>query len=107
MLTPVVDGQGTNGAAVAGGVVAGLVGFCVWTVLMVAVTYGVSSALGDAGGTAVLIALVVVPLAAAVLLLALPGTRAVGAGFVGGLSGGFLLGAAGALLLFWAAGFSL
>ncbi len=40
--------------------------------------------------------MVLLPLAAAVLLLAMPGTRAVGAGFVGGLSGGFLLGAVGA-----------
>ena len=101
------DQQRASGAAVAGGVVAGLVGFGVWTVVMVAVTYGVSSALGDSGATAVVLALVLAPLAAAVLLLALPRTRAVGAGFVGGLSGGFLLGAAGALVLFWAAGFSL
>ena len=85
----------------------GLLGFGAWVVLTVAVTYGASSALGDGGGTVVLLAMIVLPLAAAVLLLALPGTRVVGAGFVAGLSGGFLLGAAGALLLFWAAGFSL
>jgi hypothetical protein len=106
MLTP-VDRQRASGAAVAGGVVTGLLGFGVWVVVTIAVAYGASNVMGDGGGTAVVLAMVLLPLAAAVLLLAVPGARAVGAGFVGGLSGGFLLGAVGALLLFWAAGFSL
>ena len=106
MLTP-VERRGASGAAVAGGIVTGLLGFGAWTVVTIAVTYAASSALGDGGGTVALLAMVLVPIAAAVLLLAMPGPRVVGAGFVGGLSGGFLLGAVGALLLFWAAGFSL
>ena len=105
MLSPVE--RGSNGLVVAGGVLVGLAVFALWTLITVAVVYGANSAFGDTGGVVAGFAILLVPLAAAVLLLVLPGTRAAGSGFVGGLAGGFLIGVLGALLLFWAAGFSL
>jgi hypothetical protein len=99
--------QRTSWVAVVGGVLAGVVAFGLWTMLMVALAYGVTAALGDTGGTIVLLTLLVVSLGAAVLLLVLPGTRTAASGLVGGLAGGFLVTAAGTVLLAVAAGWSL
>ena len=95
MLTP-VDRQRASGAAVAGGVVTGLLGFGAWVVVTIAVAYGASNAMGDSAGTVVVLAMVLLPLAAAVLLLAMPGTRAAARASSVASAGGFLLGAVGA-----------
>ena len=97
----------TSWLAVAGGVLGGVVAFGLWTMLMVALAYGVTAALGDTGGTAVMLTFLVVSLGGAVLLLVLPGTRTAASGLVAGLAGGFLVTAAGTVLLAIAAGWSL
>ncbi|GAA2116256.1 hypothetical protein GCM10009843_06350 [Nocardioides bigeumensis] len=97
----------TSWLAVVGGVLGGVVAFGIWTMLMVALAYGVTAAMGDTGGTVVLLTLLVVSLGAALLLLVLPGTRHAASGLVGGLAGGFLVTAAGTVLLALAAGWSL